>query len=436
MRDIFLKKMKALSISKKTKIIVGVSGGVDSMVLIHLLHYFNFSFAIAHCNFSLRGNESDNDELLVSQVASDMNVSYYLKQFDTSLHAKKNKISIQMAARDLRYAWFEEIRQENNYSIIATAHHHNDSVETTLINLIRGTGISGLHGIKSREGLVRRPMIDLYKDQISQFARVNNIIYRDDSSNMDDKYIRNNIRNNIIPLMKQINPSVVQSIGSTINKLANVEALYRELLSEKKPQFISQDKEEYRINIDKLIIQKYPKQLLYELISSFGFGDIDAVFNSLKSGSGKEFFSEDFYMIKDREYLIITKHILDDIVTIDSKVVNVQKPFSIKFSTLFIDNIKEFEVLSDNKVLYIDYDKLEFPLIIRPFQHGDRFIPLGMNTTKKISDYFIDNKFSLIQKKTTRLLVSNNNIVCIIGHRLDDRFKLVEKTKKVYIVSL
>ena len=435
MRDVFLKKMKALSISKKTKIIVGVSGGVDSMVLIHLLNYFNFSFAIAHCNFSLRGNESDNDELLVSQVASDMNVSYYLKQFDTSLYATKNKISIQMAARDLRYAWFEEIRQENSYSVIATAHHHNDSVETALINLIRGTGISGLHGIKSREGLVRRPMIDLYKDQISEFARENNIIYRDDSSNMDDKYVRNNIRNTIIPLMEEINPSVVQSIGSTINKLANVEALYRELLVEKKPQLISQDKEGCRINIDKLIRQKYPKQLLYELISSFGFGDIDAVFNSLKSGSGKEFFSEDFYMIKDREYLIITKHILDDIITIDSNVVNIQKPFSIKFSTLFIDNIKEFEILSDNKVLYIDYDKLEFPLIIRPFQYGDRFIPLGMKTTKKISDYFIDNKFSLIQKKTTRLLVSNNNIVCIIGHRLDDRFKLVEKTKKVYIVN-
>jgi len=435
MRDIFLKKMKALSISKKTKIIVGVSGGVDSMVLIHLLNYFNFSFAIAHCNFSLRGNESDNDELLVSQVASDMNVSYYLKQFDTSLYAKKNKISIQMAARDLRYAWFEEIRQENSYSVIATAHHHNDSVETALINLIRGTGISGLHGIKSREGLVRRPMIDLYKDQISEFARENNIIYRDDSSNMDDKYVRNNIRNTIIPLMEEINPSVVQSIGSTINKLANVEALYRELLVEKKPQLISQDKEGYRINIDKLIRQKYPKQLLYELISSFGFGDIDAVFNSLKSGSGKEFFSEDFYMIKDREYLIIAKHILDDVITIDSNIVNVLKPFSIKFITLFIDNIKEFEILSDNKVQYIDYDKLEFPLIIRPFKHGDRFIPLGMKTTKKISDYFIDNKFSLIQKKTTRLLVSNNNIVCIIGHRLDDRFKLVEKTKKVYIVN-
>lgn len=207
------------------------------------------------------------------------------------------------------------------------------------------------------------------------------------------------------------------------------------MLVEKKNQVIFQSENEHVINIDKLLIQKHPKQLLYEIISDFGFTDLDSVFHSLKSNSGKEFFSKEFYMIKNRAELIISKHIINEIVHIDHHTINIKKPFSVNFETSTIDKVKNLGFISDDKSIYIDYDKLDFPLIIRPFQMGDKFIPLGMNNKKKISDYFIDNKFSLIQKKCARLLISNNTVVCIIGHRLDDRFKLVEKTKKVYIVK-
>ncbi len=339
-----------------------------------------------------------------------------------------------MAARELRYDWFRLLQDKYKFRFIATAHHYDDSVETLLINLIRGTGIAGLHGIQPIDTEIIRPLLSFYKSDLIQYAQENKITYCEDSSNTDDKYVRNKIRNKIIPIMQEINPSVIDSIGKTISRINIVESIYTQVIYQRKLELLEKSGDEYRINIASLLKEAYPKQLLYEMISDFGFYDVDSVFKSLESKSGKEFFNADYYMVKDRMELIISKHISQDHVVINNDIKSIAHPFNINFQiSLYQDlNLKN----SSNKKMYIDYSKLKFPLLIRSWKEGDRFVPLGMKGFKKLSDYFIDNKFSLIKKKQTRLLISNNDIVCIIGDRLDDRFKLVENSKKVYIVNL
>jgi len=298
---------------------------------------------------------------------------------------------------------------------------------------MRGTGIAGLHGIKEIDNNIIRPLLNFSKEDLLKYAQENDIKYRSDSSNVDNKYIRNKIRNKIIPLMKEINPGVISSIGKTISQIGAVENIYNQFIVEKKRELISQYNDQHKINIESLLKELEPKQLLYEFIADFGFHDIDAVFNTLSSNSGKEFFNNEFYMIKDRNELIISKHISNHSVIINEDTQSIQDPFDIKFSvTLY----SKFNILNQSRnAMCLDYSKLEFPLLIRPWRKGDSFMPLGMNGSKKLSDYFIDNKYSLIQKKKARVLISDNTIVCIIGDRLDDRFKLVETSEKVYIVT-
>ena len=266
-----------------------------------------------------------------------------------------------------------------------------------------------------------------------KYAQENDIKYRSDSSNADNKYIRNKIRNKIIPLMKEINPGLISSIGKTISQIGAVENIYNQFIVEKKRELISQYNDQHKINIESLLKELEPKQLLYEFIADFGFHDIDAVFNTLSSNSGKEFFNNEFYMIKDRNELIISKHISNHSVIITEDTQSIQDPFDIKFSvTLY----SKFNILNQSRnAMCLDYSKSEFPLLIRQWREGDSFMPLGMSGSKKLSDYFIDKKYSLIQKKQARVLISDNTIVCIIGDRLDDRFKLVETSEKVYIVT-
>ena len=434
MKSDFINRLKKIKVHIDHKILLAVSGGVDSMVLMDFFEKANFNFAIIHCNFCLRGEESDADQDFIKMIANSRNIEFFTKKFDTKAYAKKNKISIQMSARDLRYAWFQKICQNYNFDFIATAHHMNDSVETVLINLIRGTGIAGLSGIKEIEHNIIRPMLHLKKEDLIHYAKEHNIKYREDSSNKDNKYIRNKIRNQILPLMKEINPSIISSIGHTISKIGAVGNMYDSYILDKKAKLIIKYDDQYKINIDLLLKETSAKQLLYEFISSFGFYDLDAVFSSLSSNSGREFFNNKFYMIKDRNELIISKHIINNTILINSNTRIIKKPFNIEFSVHLSSDCS-----INNKppsTMFIDYKKLEFPLLIRPWKDGDRFIPLGMKGSKKISDYFIDNKYSLIEKKKARVLISNNKVVCIIGDRLDDRFKLVETSEKVYIVKL
>ena len=432
MNDFFIKQLRQLKVSKKSRILLAVSGGIDSMVLLNLLKTNGYNFAIAHCNFSLRREDSILDQKLVKKISQSHGVKLFIKEFNTVEYSEVNKISIQMAARELRYKWFESLSNKYEFRFIAIAHHKNDSVETLLINLIRGTGLSGLHGINQLDDKIIRPLLNFNKNEIIDYAKKNNIDYRDDVSNKDDKYVRSKIRNRLIPIIQEINPDIINSINKTILRVRDVEVIYDEVIREKKEKLIVFKNKEYRVNIDSLLQESTPKQLLYEIISDFNFLDVESVFTSLKSSSGKEFINSDYYMVKDRHELIISKHIHNDNVVIYKDITNIKSPFNISFSVIpYIDC--DYHKNNINK-MYIDFDKLEFPLLIRSWKKGDKFIPLGMKGFKKLSDYFIDNKFSLIQKKKTRLLISNNEIVCIIGERIDDRFKLVENSKKVYIV--
>ena len=433
MKQRFEKKLKECGVKNTSNILLALSGGVDSMVLLDLFMKTGVSFSIAHCNFCLRGKESDEDEAFIRLFSNQNKISLYVKSFDTLSYAKENKISIQMAARSLRYKWFYTIKKKYGFCYIATAHHYTDSVETVLINLIRGTGISGLHGINNLKKMIR-PLLPFSKQDIINYATRNNIDYREDSSNNDDKYIRNKVRSKIIPIMQEINPNVIKSIGSTIVRLRDVECIYNQFILEKKARIISKKQNEYRINIDMLLKEPSSKQILYEIISDFGFFDIDSVFNALSSKSGKEFFNSDFYMIKDRRDLIISDYINNNREVV-SEEVRILKKHKLQFEVTQMNDYSYFIKQANLKLMHIDYDKLQFPLLIRPWQKGDSFMPLGMKGVKKLSDYFIDNKFSLIKKKKARLLISNNQIVCIIGERLDERFKLVQESKKIYIVK-
>ena len=433
MNHLFLNQMKQIGVSKKSKLLLALSGGVDSMVLCHLLISNNFKFSIAHCNFLLRGNESDSDEDFIRSYTDSNKIEAFFKKFKTKEYASENKISIQMAARDLRYQWFLTLKEKNNFDFILTAHHLDDSVETFLINLIRGTGIKGLHGIQDRNFFIR-PLICVSKKDILEYVQIHNIIYRDDSSNKDLKYVRNKIRNEIIPLMKDINPNVRDAIIKTISRIKDVEGIYNKYIIDKKKELIKVSQSQYKINIPKILSETFSKQLLFEIISDFGFFDVDSVFQSFFSSSGKEFFNSDYYMIKDRSDLIITEHITNNTIIINKKTNKIVSE-GVSFAIKKIDVNDSVNQDNENKML-IDFDKLDFPLLIRPWQSGDRFKPLGMKGFKKLSDYFIDNKFSLIEKKKVRLLISNQNIVCILGERLDERFKLVQESKKVYIVTI
>jgi len=433
MKDYFLKQLKKIQVDKKSKILLALSGGVDSMVLMDLLHNTHYDFSVAHCNFCLRDKESDEDQKFIELISRSNNIECFVKKFNTKEYAKKNKISTQMAARDLRYSWFYQLSKEYNFDFIATAHHINDSVETFLINLIRGTGISGLHGIKDVDNNIIRPLLTCSKENILQYAQQNNLKYREDSSNKEDKYLRNKIRNKIIPIMKEINPSIISSIGKTICRIGEVESIYNQFVVEKKRKLISQYDDQYKINIKLLLKEVSPKQLLYECIRDFGFYDINAVFNALSSDSGKEFFNNEFYMIKDRNELMISKNITNNVTLINVDTETIQEPFNIRFRVNLSSQINIINASKNS--MFIDYEKLKFPLLMRPWRAGDSFTPLGMQGSKKLSDYFIDNKYSLIQKKKARVLISDNTIVCLIGDRLDDRFKLVETSEKVYIVT-
>ena len=434
MKHNVLKQLKKLRVSKEANILLALSGGVDSMVLMHLLYTLGFQFSVAHCNFCLRGSESDSDAAYIKKVVGEKKIQLFSKRFNTLQYAESKTISIQMAARELRYDWFRLLQDKYKFRFIATAHHYDDSVETLLVNLIRGTGIAGLHGIQPIDTDIIRPLLPFYKSDLIQYAQENKIKYCEDSSNSDDKYVRNKIRNKIIPIMQEINPSVIDAIGKTISRINIVESIYKQVVSQRKLELLEKSGDEYRIGIRALLKEIYPKQLLYEMISDFGFYDVDSVFKSLESESGKEFFNADYYMVKDRMELIISKHIVKDHVVINDDTKSIVHPFNIDFQISAYKNLNIKN--ASNKIMYIDYSRLEFPLLIRSWKEGDRFVPLGMKGFKKVSDYFIDNKFSLIKKKQTRFLISNHDIVCIIGERLDDRFKLVENSKKVYIVNL
>ena len=445
-------------INKGDRILVALSGGVDSMVLAELLRHEGYDIAFAHCNFHLRGKESDEDEQFVREYAKRVGVKLFVKQFDTLDYVENNKVSVEMAARELRYAWFNDLINANE-CLLALAHHADDQIETFFINLLRGSGIKGLKAMQPRNGMYIRPLLWATRAEIRQFAGVNGIQWREDSTNSDTVYLRNKIRHDLMPVFDSIKPEAREKILESVNHLAAENQLYRELLKEKLSQIETVDGilhsiskrhfdrssteeraerrnllqlESFYIAGDSSIPLRYTRndgdgrQLLFEWIRQFGFSyyQCESIFVALDGKPGKEFYSTEYQLVIEKETIDIfpidpnrTTHALSQQVT--THPVRTRHALSL--------------LIKDNpNIAQLDYDTLKLPLKTRTWQQGDRFHPLGMRGTKLVSDFFNDNNFTTFQKKTTPILVdSYDQIVWIVGHRIDDRFKITEKTKTI-----
>ncbi len=421
---------------KDGKTLVAVSGGVDSVVLAHVFSKANLNFSIAHCNFNLRGNESDEDEKFVKKLAKSLNCTFYTTFFNTLNVAKTKGISIQMAARDLRYAWFEQIREKHGYNYIATAHHKGDVAETVLYNLSKGTGLDGLHGIKVKSNKLIRPFLFASRAEVELYAKKNAINWREDSSNAIIKYSRNKIRHQVIPLLEELNPKAQNSINTTSNRIKEIEtflhynvALFKKKIVEKRgnSSFISINQ------LNKILGFRF---LLFELLKPFGFTyeQSGKIAHALKGVSGKLFYSKSHVANIDRDYLVVST-IPQNNNTVFIKDANVAFSFNNKHIATKSIKYHDYTIVASNKILALDKDKLKFPLKIRKWEIGDVFYPLGMKGKKKISDFMIDAKIPVNLKNEVYIIVTEDKIVGILEHRLDDRFKITKDTQQVFEIT-
>ncbi len=414
---------------KEDKILVAVSGGIDSIVLVHLLKEYGAHFAIAHCNFALRGEESDADEVFVEQLAEELEVTIHIKKFDTTAYAKKAGFSTQMAARDLRYEWFHTLMEEKEYNYLLTAHHQNDTVETVLLNLVRGTGIAGFHGILPKKNKTVRPLLFATKEELQAYATAKQLTWREDKSNQSTYYQRNFIRLEVIPLLQKLNPNFIETFQQSIHKIAGAETIFNHYIEGCRLECIQKHEAYDTLSYGILKEEAEPILILFELLKPYGFNYNQSIeiFESLEKESGKQFISSSHIVVKDRGNLIIT--LIDHSTYLDEIMLNetdteIELPWN--NSKIKISNAPEKEFLLTNSSAYLDKELLHFPLTIRLWKPGDVFQPLGMKGKKKVSDFLNDLKVPLNLKKSIPVLVSNNEIVWVIGLRINDRFKSQE----------
>lgn len=413
------------------KFLLAVSGGVDSMVLCYLFEEYKVPYAIAHVNFKLRGNESDEDENFIREFALKREIPFFLHVSNTKEYVEENKVSTQMAARDIRYSFLRETAKNNGYDYIVTAHHLNDQAETFFINLSRGTGIDGLCGMKDLENNLFRPLLNFSKDEIIHFAQLMKIPYREDSSNNEDKYTRNKIRHHIIPLLEEINPSFINVFGKNISILKNVRDIHNQYIRKFKKELVKKTEYGFEIELKEILKLDFPSHILFELLQPFHFNlDIaESIIRNSHDESGKRFFSASHRIIISRGIIIITKLLPNELETylLEDYKNNITEPISLNFTETTPDE----EINSNFNLAYFDLDKIKKPLYIRKWHKGDSFFPLGMKGKKKLSDFFIDLKMSLVEKENTWLLTSEDQIIWVIGRRIDDRFKVTNSTKSV-----
>jgi tRNA(Ile)-lysidine synthase len=411
------------------KLIVGLSGGSDSIALTHILLKLGYECTAAHCNFLLRGEESERDERFVREFCRKMDITCLVKKVNTSVYAQQKGISIEMAARELRYAWFEKLRIQTDIPQVAIAHHQDDSIETILLNIIRGTGIRGLTGIAPANGHIIRPMLCLTKEEVSEYIRQNGLDYVDDSSNNENIYLRNKIRHQLLPLLEEMNPSARESISRMSQHLLQVKHIYdAHIMDQKKSILIDSC-----IRIEALEKSSEPEAILHEILHPFGFNttQISLIYQARNSIPGKMFFSETHRILKDRNSFIISAipDTKNEYFLIDGSSILISYPIEFQIETIEKESLTQ--LIKSANVIYIDKQKVQFPLILRKWKKGDWFVPFGMNGKKKVSDYFSDQKFSILQKEECWILESEGDIIWVVGHRSDNRFRIDDQTKTV-----
>jgi len=423
--------------TRDNKILLAVSGGIDSVVMLDLFRQSGFQSGIAHCNFHLRGSESDDDEQFVHQLSRQFNITWHVAHFNTEEYARENKLSIQMAARELRYKWFEEICDQHEYNQIATAHNQDDVIETFLINLGRGTGIRGLTGIKPKSGRIIRPLLFASRSEIEKYASDCIVEYREDSSNVSVHYTRNKIRHEIVPLFEEINPSFRSSLIETIRKLNDTEDIYLNSIDSIKSELVEQKGESIFIDLVKL--ESVPNKLtvMFEILSGFHFisSQIASIVDSSKAHSGKQFYSSTHRLIKDRNAFIITplKESESKRYYIDEGMEQINEP--VPMDLLIVDQPGSFSIPGGKNIACLDYEKLNFPLILRKWHDGDYFHPLGMKHKKKLSDFLIDEKLSIAEKEDQWLMISGDDIIWVVNQRIDERYKITKSTSKILLIK-
>jgi len=412
---------------KEKKLLIAISGGIDSVVLTHLLSALNFNISLAHCNFNLRNTESDLDTVFVKKVAKELKIKCFTTSFETKKIAQENKESTQVAARNLRYNWFQEILEAHNFDYVLTAHHADDNLETFLINLTRGSGLDGFTGIPEINGNIIRPLLKFSRIEILSYAKENKLSWREDKSNAATKYVRNKIRHKILPVLKEINPSLLDTFSKTLENLKESKQLIDDSIEEISKKVILKEHGVVKFRIHEIQQLSNPKAYLYELLKGHNFTEFKDIYNLLAAQSGKQVFSKTHALLKDREFLILSEvailneqqktqelafHISEDLCKITD-------PIQLTFEKVTAQSIQ------NKSTIYVSKESLTFPLIVRKWQNGDYFYPEGMQGKKKLSKYFKDEKLSLLEKQNTWLLCNaDDTIIWIIGMRKDNRYSL------------
>lgn len=414
---------------KGKRLFLAVSGGIDSMVLLDLFHQLDYEIEVLHCNFLLRNIESDGDEEFVRSFCEAKSIPVHIQKFDTNKFAEDSKLSIQLAARKLRYDWFYSQLIEQQFDYILTAHHLDDNLETFLINLTRGTGLEGLTGIPSQNDKIIRPLLPFSREEIEKYASETNLKWREDSSNASDKYFRNKIRHNVVPVLKELNSGLLSSFQNTLENLNQSQSLVEDASNLVYENVIQEEGNQLKININELLKHSNYKAYLFQWLKDFEFTAWNDIYELVTAQSGKQVFSDSFMVLKDRDYLIVSPREVKD-----TQEYEIGEGFEtpIKFSFCNVNHIKN----ANSDCIFVDEDALQFPLTIRKWKEGDYFYPIGMQGKKKLSKYYKDEKYSLIDKLNQWILCSNNQIVWVIGKRQDDRFKITENTKNKLQIKL
>lgn len=422
------------SFLKDKKLLLAVSGGIDSMVLLHLFKSLNYDITIAHCNFGLRAEESNGDEKFVREYAKNNNIKIFVIRFNTTGFAADNKLSIQVAARQLRYIWFHQLLEENKLDYILTAHHLDDSIETALINFTRGTGTEGLTGIPEQNDTIIRPLLNFTRQEIEEFASNEKIKWREDSSNASDKYLRNKLRHDVIPILKSLNPAFTESFKQTTAHLKQVQSLAEDASVLIYRQVVNEQDAQKRFNIQELKRLPNYRAYLYQWLKPFGFTAWDDIYSFIDAQAGKQILSENFRLVKDRDVLILEPLSINNskLYTIRDMAQEISEPVSIRFT-----NVDEIDKNATKKVIYVNNQLIKFPLFVRKWEEGDYFYPFGMNgRKKKLSKFFKDEKMSLSDKDNTWVLASGEVIIWVIGMRADDRFRVTENTTQILKIEV